>query len=60
MKVELDDNTTYALWVAIICICLTCAGLGGCHMQETTKREAIKAGLVEVNDFSQSVHWGKP
>lgn len=46
--------TTLLLVVGII-------SLGGCHIVEGTKRQAIKAGLVQKNEPSGTMQvWTKP
>lgn len=60
MKLEMDDNTFYLSLALIAAFVLLAASLGGCHLCEQTKQEAIKAGLIEVPNEGTGTHWTKP
>lgn len=61
MRIEINENAGWTL-VAIAAITAICVGsLVGCNQYEQTRREAIKAGLVEQNGTSsQHTIWTKP
>lgn len=61
MNEEMHDNLCVAGTIMVIAICATITGLTGCRIVEGTKREAIKAGLVQKSVPGQ-LHpvWGKP
>lgn len=51
----MNENTALAVTFIVISIVFSAAALGGCHEVESTKRAAMKVGLV-FKDGS----WQKP
>lgn len=61
MKIEMDDNSSLAMTVCVIVLVIGLAALGDCRICEETRRQAIKAGLVQKPTANtQGVHWEKP
>lgn len=61
MNEEMHQNLCVASTIMVIVICATISGLTGCRIVEGTKREAIKAGLVQKSEPGQALPvWGKP
>ena len=60
MKIEMCDNSSITIGILGGLLILACLGIAGCHECETTQREAMKAGLQQVNDTAVSTHWAKP
>ena len=60
MKIESDDNTSIAATISIIAIGIMLVASHGCYQVEQTKREAIKAGLVEKPTGTTGTAWSKP
>lgn len=61
MSLEINEELGLTIFfTAVVLVCGACA-LGGCHMCEKTKREAVKAGLVQKNEPSGTMQvWTKP
>ena len=61
MKIEMDENSSVAMTVCVICIVIGLVCIGGCKICEQTNQDAIKAGLVQKQNLTpgQAV-WSKP
>lgn len=60
MRIEISEEVGWTVVLCVLFIAATAAGLGGCHICQTTEREAIKAGLVQTQDSGTILHWSKP
>lgn len=61
MKIEMCEDSRIAIVLTCLIVLASVVILGGCHEYETTKREAIKAGLVESQlGGTTQTHWTKP
>ena len=63
MKMEMDESSAYVVVfttgvvaLAVVIIVLICISY---QSHTAISQAAIKAGLEEVNDATQSTHWGK-
>lgn len=60
MRIEISEEVGWTVVLCALFIAATVGALGGCHMVQTTEREAIKAGLVQTQDSGTILHWTKP
>jgi hypothetical protein len=60
VKIEMDDNSFWLSFIAVVGILIVIVSLGACYLHQQTNQAAIKAGLTEVNDSISSTHWAKP
>lgn len=61
MKIEMCQDSALCVGWVTTALVLLLAALGGCHLENQVKHEAIKAGLVEKQNVgSCGTHWDKP
>lgn len=60
MRIEMNEESAWASVCISAMLISSIGALGGCHIVESTKREAIKAGLVQKSEPGQAYPvWGK-
>lgn len=61
-KLEMDDNTSIALYVCTIAVCIATVLLYLIYQSYSVEREAIQAGLVQqpISPGSVTKIWVKP
>lgn len=60
MKIELNEPAAIGLTISIVVLVIACLTMGVCYQSELTRREAIKAGLVQKNDTTSTTRWDRP
>lgn len=60
MKVVMDNNSTITTISCLAIAALMAVIMYGCRSYTDIQKEALKAGLVQEPDHSQTTHWAKP
>lgn len=59
----MDEDLAFLIMICTVIVLIALCCLGGCHETELTKREAMKAGMVQKQEYSGSsttTVWTKP